>query len=96
MNVRYRDVGMAVPFLIQIWMYLCPIVYPIHLVPEKWRHLYAINPMVGVIEGFRWSLLGTEAPDWQMMAISFCVLSLLLFGGLVYFRRVETTFADVI
>ncbi|MEQ9409395.1 MAG: ABC transporter permease [Fuerstiella sp.] len=96
LNVRYRDVGMAVPFLIQIWMYLCPIVYPISLVPEKWRSLYAVNPMVGVIEGFRWSLLGTEAPNWQMMGISFGVLCLLLFAGLVYFRRVETTFADVI
>ncbi|EMI17883.1 ABC-2 type transporter [Rhodopirellula maiorica SM1] len=96
LNVRYRDVGMAVPFLIQIWMYLCPIVYPITLVPEKWRALYALNPMVGVIEGFRWSLLGTEAPNWQMMTISFAVLTVLLIAGLIYFRKVETTFADII
>ena len=96
MNVKYRDVGMAVPFLIQIWMYLCPIVYPITLVPEKWRGLYAINPMVGVVEGFRWSLLGSEAPNWQMMGISFCVMSALLVAGLIYFKKVETTFADII
>lgn len=95
-NVKYRDVGMAVPFMIQIWMYLCPIVYPITLVPEKWRTLYAINPMVGAIEGFRWSLLGSDAPDFQMMAVSFAALSVLLFFGLLYFRKVETTFADII
>ena len=87
---------MAVPFLIQIWMYLCPIVYPITLVPEKYRAWYALNPMVGVIEGFRWSLLNTPAPDFGMMGLSFLVMSLLLFGGLVYFRKVETTFADII
>lgn len=96
LNVKYRDVGMAVPFMIQIWMYLCPIVYPITLVPERWRTLYAINPMVGVIEGFRWSLLGTDAPNFQMMAVSFGVLSIFLFAGLLYFRKVETTFADII
>ena len=96
LNVKYRDVGMAVPFVIQIWMYLCPIVYPISLVPEKWRSIYALNPMVGVIDGFRWSLLGTEAPDFQMMVVSFAVMSVLLFAGLVYFRKVETTFADII
>ena len=77
-------------------MYLCPIVYPITLVPEKWRTLYAVNPMVGVIEGFRWSLLGTDAPDFQMIFVSMAVLSILLFGGLLYFRKVETTFADII
>lgn len=96
LNVKYRDVGMAVPFVIQIWMYLCPIVYPLSLVPEKWRQLYAINPMVGVIEGFRWSLLGTEAPDFTMMGISFGILSIMLFGSLLYFRKVERTFADII
>lgn len=96
LNVKYRDVGMMVPFVIQIWMYLCPIVYPIALVPEKWRNLYAVNPLVGVVEGFRWSLLGADAPNWEMMAISFGVMSILLVGGLIYFRKVETTFADVI
>ena len=70
LNVKYRDVGMAVPFLIQIWMYLCPIMYPIEMIPEKYRMIYALNPMVGVIEGFRWSLLGTTPPDWTMVGIS--------------------------
>lgn len=96
LNVKFRDIGMAVPFLIQIWMYLCPIVYPISMVPERWRALYAINPMVGVIEGFRWALLGTGAPDWSMMAISAAVMTCLLLSGLIYFRRVEATFADII
>ena len=96
MNVKYRDIGMAVPFLIQIWMYLCPIVYPITMVPEQYRGIYAINPMVGVIEGFRWSLLGSEQPNWQMMGISFCVMVVLLAAGLMYFKKVETTFADII
>ena len=96
LNVRFRDVGMAVPFLIQIWMYLCPIMYPITLVPEKWRTLYAMNPMVGVIEGFRWSLLGTEPPNWGILGISAIMLAVLLIAGLAYFRRIETTFADVI
>jgi lipopolysaccharide transport system permease protein len=96
LNVKYRDVGMAVPFFIQIWMYLCPIVYPLSLVPERYQVLYSVNPMVGVIEGFRWSLLGTSSPNWQAIAISLVVTVLLLVAGLYYFRRAETKFADVI
>lgn len=96
LNVKYRDIGMAVPFLIQIWMYLCPIVYPITLVPERFRAFYALNPMVGVIEGFRWSLLGTGSPDWQAIGVSVVVMLVILFSGLYYFRRSESWFADVI
>jgi lipopolysaccharide transport system permease protein len=96
LNVKYRDIGMAVPFLIQIWMYLCPIVYPISMVPESYRTIYAINPMVGVIEGFRWSLLGSAPPNWTMVAVSLMVVAAVLFSGLAYFRKVETTFADII
>ena len=96
LNVKYRDIGMAVPFLIQIWMYLCPIVYPISMVPESYRTIYAINPMVGVIEGFRWSLLGSAPPNWTMVAVSLMAVAAVLFSGLVYFRKVETTFADII
>ena len=70
MNVRYRDVGHAIPFVIQIWMFVSPIVYPVSLVPERWRLLYGLNPMVGVIEGFRWALLGQTAPDLVVMAAS--------------------------
>jgi len=95
-NVKYRDVGMAVPFLIQIWMYLCPIVYPVTLIPERFRALYSLNPMVGVIEGFRWSLLGTTSPDWQSIGVSVTVMVLILISGLYYFRRSDSWFADVI
>jgi len=96
LNVKYRDVGMAVPFLLQVWMYLCPIIYPSSVVPPKWRLLYGLNPMAGVIEGFRWSILGTAAPDWIMISASFAAVSAILVGGLYYFRAVEASFADVI
>jgi lipopolysaccharide transport system permease protein len=96
LNVKYRDVGMAVPFFIQIWMYLCPIVYPISIIPEGFVTLYSLNPMVGVIEGFRWSLLGTAAPHWTAILTSILVVLTLLVSGLYYFRRVESRFADFI
>jgi len=95
-NVRYRDVGHAIPFLVQIWMFVSPIVYPLSLVPEQWRFLYSLNPMVGVIEGFRWALLGKEAPDPMVMAGSYVVLFVILMVGMVYFRQMERQFADVI
>ncbi len=96
MNVKYRDVGHAIPFIIQIWMYLSPIVYSISLVPEQWRWLYGLNPMAGVIEGFRWALLGRTAPDPVVMAESVIVLILVTISGLVYFRKMERQFADII
>lgn len=96
LNVKYRDIAMAVPFLVQIWMYLCPIVYPISVVPEKYRTIYAINPMVGVIEGFRWSLLGSSPPNWTMVGVSLLVMVVVLVSGIAYFRKLETTFADII
>jgi len=96
MNVKYRDVGHAIPFVIQIWMYLSPIVYPVSLVPEHWRWLYGLNPMAGVIEGFRWALLGRNAPDPVVMAESVIVLLLVVIAGLVYFRKMERQFADII
>jgi lipopolysaccharide transport system permease protein len=96
LNVKYRDIGYGVPFLIQLWMYASPVAYPVTLVPEKWRMLYNLNPMVGVIEGFRWGLLGKESPDFGAMAISaFAVLALMV-GGMVYFKRTERTMVDVI
>jgi lipopolysaccharide transport system permease protein len=94
--VRYRDVAVVIPFLVQVWMYVSPIAYPASLVPEKWRLLYALNPMVGVIEGFRWALLGKVAPDFGMMAASAAAFVLVLYGGLVYFKHMERTFADVV
>lgn len=96
MNAKYRDVGHAIPFVIQIWMYLSPIVYPVSLVPEQWRWLYGLNPMAGVIEGFRWALLGRTAPDPVVMAESVVVLLLVVITGLVYFRSMERQFADII
>jgi lipopolysaccharide transport system permease protein len=96
LNAKYRDVGHAVPFLTQFWMYASPVAYPVSLVPEKWRLLYSLNPMVGVIEGFRWALLGEESPDFGVMAVSAAVVSALLLGGVVYFKQMEHTFADVI
>jgi homopolymeric O-antigen transport system permease protein len=96
LNARYRDVGHTVPFLIQIWMYASPVAYPVSLIPERWRLLYSLNPMVGVIEGFRWTLLGKEAPAFGVIAMSATVVVALLFGGIIFFKRMEHTFADVI
>jgi lipopolysaccharide transport system permease protein len=95
-NVRFRDVKHTLPFVLQIWMYASPIVYPLSLVPEAWRWLYSLNPMVGVIEGFRWAILGKEAPDFTAMGLSAVLISLLLLGGLIFFKRMERFFADLI
>ena len=96
LNVQYRDVQHMVPFIIQVWMYASPIVYPIDIIPAgPWRLLYGLNPMVGVIQGFRWALLGTEPPDMTML-ISAGVVLILLVSGLYYFRRMEKTFADIV
>lgn len=96
LNVKYRDVGHLIPFLIQIWMYASPVVYPLSLVPERWRHIYSINPMVTVVEGFRWSLLGTPPPNGTVALISSAVVLVTLAGGFMYFKATERTFADVI
>ena len=95
-NVRYRDVGHTIPFLIQVWMFASPVVYSLSLIPEKWRLVYSLNPMVGVIEGFRWAMLGTARPQIAMLAVSVVVVLLILASGLMYFRRMERTFADVV
>jgi lipopolysaccharide transport system permease protein len=96
LNVRYRDVGHTLPFISQFWMYASPVVYPVSLVPEKWQLLYSLNPMVGVIEGFRWALLGKESPNFMAMAISAAVVLGILAGGLIFFKKMEGTFADVV
>jgi lipopolysaccharide transport system permease protein len=95
-NVRFRDVGHAIPFLVQIWMYASPIVYPVSLVPEKWRALYGLNPMAGVIEGFRWALLGSKSPNLLLVGVGVLLTSLLLLAGVVFFKWMERTFADII
>jgi lipopolysaccharide transport system permease protein len=94
--VKYRDVGVIIPFLVQIWMYASPVAYPISVVPERWRLLYGLNPMAGVIEGFRWSLLGTDSPDFTVMGVSMLMVVGLLISGAIYFNRTEQTFADVV
>ena len=96
LNVRYRDVASIMPFIIQIWMYASPIAYPVSMVPQKWQLYYSLNPLVGVIEGFRWALLGKAFPDVAVMAVSSTVVVLLFFGGLIYFKKSEQTFADII
>jgi homopolymeric O-antigen transport system permease protein len=95
-NVRFRDVKHTLPFIIQIWMYASPIVYPISMVPEQWKWLYSLNPMVGVIEGFRWAILGKEQPDLTAVLVSLPLIAILLVGGTIFFRRMEQSFADVI
>jgi lipopolysaccharide transport system permease protein len=95
-SVRYRDVGHALPFLIQVWLYASPVAYPETIVPERWRPLYDLNPMVGVISGFRWALLGSAPPDLLAMGVSIAVIAVLLAGGLVFFRKMERSFADII
>ena len=96
LNVRYRDVKQLLPFLIQIWMYASPVVYPLSLVPRRWQLLYSLNPMVGIIEGFRWTLLGTHPPSAAVIGPAILLTTALLLGGLIYFRRSERFFADVI
>lgn len=96
LNVRFRDVRYVVPFVVQIWLFVSPVVYPSSLLDEPWRTLSAINPMLGVVEGFRWAVLGTGAAPVGLMLISAGSALLLLLGGLAYFARVERDFADVI
>ena len=94
--VRYRDVQHILPFVVQCWMYISPVAYTAELVPDKWRLVYSLNPMVGVICGFRWALLGTQPPDWTSLAASVGVTLTVLVTGLFYFSRAEASFADII
>jgi lipopolysaccharide transport system permease protein len=100
LNVRYRDVNYLVLFLVQIWMYLTPVVYGATLIPEQVRWILALNPMTGVVEGFRWALLGgylgDAAPAGPLFAVSIVIAIAVLTSGLIFFRRTERSFADVI
>jgi lipopolysaccharide transport system permease protein len=95
-NVRYRDVGQAIPFLVQIWLFASPVAYPASVVPENWRFLYNLNPLAGIIEGFRWALLGSQNPPIVSLLSTTLVVLALLYGGIVFFKRMEKTFADVV
>jgi len=96
LNVQYRDVRYVVPFLVQFWLFATPIAYPSSLLGEPWRTIYGVNPMVGVVEGFRWALLGTRTAPGPIIAVSSVAALVVLLGGAFYFRRMEKTFADVV
>jgi lipopolysaccharide transport system permease protein len=96
LNVEYRDIRYTIPFLTQFWLFITPIAYPSSLLDEPWRTIYGLNPMAGVIEGFRWALLGSGDPPGLMVLVSTLVTLVVLIGGLFYFRRMERSFGDVI
>jgi lipopolysaccharide transport system permease protein len=96
LNVRYRDVRYIVPFLLQVWLLVTPVAYPSSLIGEPWKTLYALNPMVGVVEGIRWALFDLPTPPFTPLAIGSMVAAMVLLSGAVYFRRVEGAFADVV
>jgi lipopolysaccharide transport system permease protein len=96
MNVQFRDVRYAMPFLVQLWMFATPIAYPSSLLSEPWRTVYGLNPMVGVVEGFRWTLLGTGTAPGLVIVASTVVALTILVGGTLYFQKMEKTFADVV
>lgn len=96
LNARYRDIGHALPFLVQIAMFASPVAYPATLIPERWQWLYGLNPMAGVIEGFRWAVLGDASPNLELLAISATVVVVLLITGAMWFRHTERALADVI
>lgn len=96
LNVQFRDIRYVTPFLIQLWLFATPVAYPSSLVPEPLRLLYALNPMVGVVEGFRWALLDTDTPPGPIVMVSAFVAISILASGLSYFRKMEDTFADVV
>jgi lipopolysaccharide transport system permease protein len=96
LNVEFRDVFYIVPFLVQAGQYISPVAYSSSIIPEKWRLLYSLNPMAGVIDGFRWSILGTATPNWIGIIISTISVLVMFVGGLLYFRKMERTFSDII
>jgi lipopolysaccharide transport system permease protein len=96
MNVQFRDVRYTIPFLTQAWLFVTPIAYPSSLLPEPWRTVYGLNPMAGVVEGFRWALLGTDTAPGKIIIVSALVAVTLFISGAFYFRRMEQSFADVL
>ena len=96
LNVKYRDVRYTITFLVQFWLFATPVAYPSSIVPERWRPVFGLNPMAGVVEGFRWALLGKSEGPGALLAVSVAVVILLLIGGLYYFLRMEAQFADVV
>jgi lipopolysaccharide transport system permease protein len=95
-NVKYRDIAYVIPFLLQFWLFLTPVAYPSTIIPERWLPLYGLNPIAGVVEGFRWALLGQQNLPWSLMLLSALTILALFITGLFYFRRMEFEFADVV
>jgi len=96
LHVEYRDVGNALPFVIQTWLFITPVAYPSSMIPQHWRTVYALNPMAGVVEGFRWALLGTERLSGSVLWISILAVVIILIGGIYFFRWKEDRFADIV
>jgi lipopolysaccharide transport system permease protein len=96
LNVQYRDIRYAIPFIIQLWMFVSPVIYPVSMVKEKYQWLLSLNPMGGVIKAYRASLLGHMPIDWFLLGISSAIIIFIFFSGLYYFKRIEKTFADVV
>ena len=96
LNVQYRDIRYAIPFLIQIWMFVSPVIYPVSMVNERYQWILALNPMGGVINAYRASILGHIAIDWGLLGISTVIIIMIFLSGLYYFRRMERIFADVV
>jgi lipopolysaccharide transport system permease protein len=96
LNVKYRDINYVTPLLVQFWLFLTPVAYPVSLVPDEWQGVYSLNPMVGVVEGFRWALLGTSSLSVGVILTSSAAALILVVGGLLHFRRTESEFADVV
>jgi lipopolysaccharide transport system permease protein len=95
LNIRYRDIGHAIPFVTQIWFFATPVAYPASLIPTSWQTWYGMNPMASAVEGFRWAFLGSGGGGGMMLMVSFLIASTLFFSGLYFFRQTEQTFADV-
>jgi lipopolysaccharide transport system permease protein len=96
LNVQYRDVRHAIPFITQFWFFVTPVVYPSSLVPERWHAIQGLNPLVGVVDGLRWALLGSPEPSAVSLILSMTTTAVLLIGGVHYFRRMEKNFADLV
>ena len=96
LNVKYRDVRYVLPFITQLWLFVTPVAYASSLVPVRYRGVYGLNPMAGVVEGFRWGVLGTTSPNWALIFVSVGMVSVLLVTGLFDLRRVERSFADIV
>lgn len=94
--VRYRDIGLLLPIILQVWMWATPIIYPLEIVPERWLTLYSLNPFVGLVQGLRWAVVGATAPTPFMLAVSISLTTVVLVAGIFLFQFVEDTFADII